>query len=123
MKAAVAISFSLFLFGLGYVFVTPPFQVADEINHFLRAYQLSTGRPVTWRNGRIGGEFPNEIVRATEAFSHLPFHSGNRASRAQWRAAWNAGPAAGDTFCDLFNTVVYSPVPYVPQTIGVTVGR
>ncbi len=34
------------VYGILFVFFTPPFQVADETNHFYRAYQMSEGRLV-----------------------------------------------------------------------------
>lgn len=32
------------IFGLSFLVVTPPFQVPDETNHFLKAYQVYTGQ-------------------------------------------------------------------------------
>lgn len=117
----------LFFCGLLFLFVTPPFQVADEINHFLRACQIARNVPIAWRNGRIGGEFPHSLAASTQAFAGVPFHSDTRVSAAQWKAAWARFPTIDwreepKDFVDLFNTVIYSPLPYVPQILGIAVG-
>lgn len=43
LNAAKSFLFIFLLFGTLMVFLTPPFQVPDEINHFYRAWQVSTG--------------------------------------------------------------------------------
>ena len=47
------------------VFLSPPSQVPDEPSHFLRAYQVSTGRlsPERLENG-LGGFVPSSLLYA-----------------------------------------------------------
>ncbi len=79
------------LFGLAFVFVTPPFQVPDEYNHFFRAYEISQGKLLSQKvlrsNILIGFEYfpgsdtkmssyavgdylPKELVGLANGISH-----------------------------------------------------
>lgn len=51
------------VFGLLFVFITPPFQSPDENSHFLKAYSVSKGEifPEV-KNGKIGNYFPKEYL-------------------------------------------------------------
>jgi uncharacterized membrane protein len=153
------------VYGIFFLFVTPPFQVPDEPNHFYRAYQISEGRfiaakkfpptlttdQIAERNkeiieiqnalvkgdtetvqrvmqslkgfGGIGGFLPESLATTTKAFLRL------------------LNPANRQIFCDLLpflrlplnekdrtfihfpNTALYSPVPYLPQAVGIALGR
>ncbi|MBL4577677.1 MAG: DUF2142 domain-containing protein, partial [Flavobacteriales bacterium] len=47
------------IYGLSFLIVTPPFQVPDERNHFLKAYQISTGQLRGVKDmDRVGGYVP-----------------------------------------------------------------
>jgi len=114
--------------GLALVFITPPFQVADEPNHFFRAYQVSQGELV----GQVapgeqyaGGLIPDSL---SQTVSHLardvPFHS-----EQKYSVSWLEGAFAmdldpeRDTFLGFSNTVLYSPVSYAPQAAAIALGR
>ncbi|NJO92119.1 MAG: DUF2142 domain-containing protein [Chloroflexia bacterium] len=55
-------SFTAGFYGLLMILVTPPFQVADEFNHFYRSYQISTGQflPLS-ENNRLIAEVPKSF--------------------------------------------------------------
>ena len=56
-------------FGLLVIFITPPFQVPDEINHFYRAWQLSEGQFLPVKNdARVGGFIPKSVDSLTVFF-------------------------------------------------------
>jgi uncharacterized membrane protein len=112
--------------GMVLVFMTPPFQAPDEPSHFYRAYQISEG---TWKAqrvaGRVGGVLPRSLAQTAEpivaqvAFRyerkttpgaildllHIPLNEQDRA------------------FTDFPYIGWYSPVTYVPQAIGIRIGR
>ncbi len=108
------------LFGLIYLFVTPPLQVPDEPAHFLRSWQVSEGQfTAIQKDQRVGGEVPLSL----EKFCH-PF----------WLSIFPGKPLNADTmkhaagielqpeikkFKDFNNTALYSPLCYAPQALGI----
>ena len=61
------------VFGLLFVFITPPFQSPDENSHFLKAYSVSKGKffPEV-QNKKLGNYFPKEYlnyIKEKEKFS------------------------------------------------------
>ena len=58
------------------LFVVPPFQVPDEINHFKRADQVSRGGLVGHRIGTsAGGAVSAGIDASAHEFAGIPFHA------------------------------------------------
>ena len=51
------------IFGMLFVFLTPPLQSPDEDSHFKRSYQISKGHfyPVE-KDNKIGNYFPKEML-------------------------------------------------------------
>jgi len=112
------------LFGLLFLFLTPPLQVPDEPAHFLRAWRISEGNFFADReDNRVGGWVPLSL----EKFSH-PY----------WLAIFPGTPVTVDTlihsskivinpqvkkFKDFNNTALYSPVCYAPQALGIFICR
>jgi uncharacterized membrane protein len=114
------------VFGLLFVFFTPPALVGDEPNHFFRAYQISEGqiigekqddfsggwlpRSVIWTNRQLVGniEMNQDVKFNTDLISellYLPLEPENQ-------------------FFERFpNTVVYAPVAYLPQVLGILIGK
>src|SRR5271154_5081471 len=89
-------------FGTAMVFVTPPFQVADEFWHFFRAYQVSMGRFVAQSQGNTqGGMLPFSLLRLADRFAKLPGHSGEKTSlKAILDARQIALDPQREIFCD-----------------------
>lgn len=137
------------VFGISVVLITPPFQVADEHNHFARAYQVSEGHLVSTKqtftaNDRFGPyEYVNSVAFRQEEFvasgGMLPisvadtfetaskgveFYSDSKHSLYKTFALLNK-PLNTDRkiFIHFANTAVYSPIPYLPQSIGIAAGR
>ena len=112
------------IWGSLFLFVTPPFQVPDENRHFYRAYQLSEGTLFgTKQDDAGGGDLPYSVIYTAESTSHLAFH-------------WERKHRFRDTFMLLgfrlrpqdrmfipFISVIYSPIPYVPQVLGILPAR
>lgn len=111
------------------VFLTPPFQVHDEFQHFFRAYQVSEGR--LWgfaQNQRAGDVLPaslQDFVLASwgtlDIWTIPPLESQPLIGTLR---EWNR-PLLPDerAFADFAGAVVYSPLAYLPQAMGIYVGR
>lgn len=109
----------------------PPFQNADEPNHFLRAAQLADGGLVATRfptaaadgAARIaaGGLADPAMWTASVPFRELFFHPERRAKSTYWTpdVYWSATRVMQE----FPNTAVYPPLFYAPSAIGVLAGR
>jgi uncharacterized membrane protein len=109
---------------------TPPFQVADEPLHFMRAAQIAEGDFVGTRftrtlpNGKTeltgGGAIDPAIVAAATPFSAIQFHPEVRAKRADWapNIHWSSQRALVS-----FPTANYPPIFYLPSSAGILLGR
>ena len=102
--------------------------VADEDAHFLRAYQVSEGGLVSYKSPdgtSCGGLLPQSLA---DAIANMPvgviFHPEVKYDTsyifASLRKPLNLGRRS---FLDFKNTALYSPVPYLPQALGIAVGR
>ena len=102
-------------FGLCLVFLTPPFQVPDELVHYCRAFEIS--------EFQFRGEnktVPASIFRLESVFSHLKFNPDAKTSYKEIDSLASLkldpgikSPSAGPDYI----------VPYLPQALGVSVGR
>jgi len=114
------------LFGLGLAVVTPPFQVPDEPSHFFRAYRVSEGRlDLMLPRGSAGAELPASVKRiADDLWADLPFHAEKKIAPAKIAAAFRV-PLDPDrrVMAWFSNTLQYPFVPYVPQALGIALGR
>ena len=111
--------------GLCMVFVTGPFQAPDEFNHFSRAYQISEGQFLGERaDGRAGGWLPEGIINARVAFAGVAFHPKvkiqSKVMKRLWREPFDANRKV---FYGFPNTVLYFPLCYLPQALGIAAGR
>ncbi|MBK8501992.1 MAG: DUF2142 domain-containing protein [Saprospiraceae bacterium] len=105
------------LFGLIMVFLTPPFQVPDEVNHFYRAYQIADGGFFAERhNQRLGGHVPESFIKLTEPFLDLRWKMNRKTSYPKIRDQLSI-PLNEEkkVFIDFPNTALYSPISYLPQ--------
>jgi uncharacterized membrane protein len=113
------------LFGTALVFLTPPFQVADEFWHFFRAYQISLGQLVAQSRGNTqGGVLPASLLKLSSRFADLPFHPHHKTSLEKILDAGRI-PLNPEqtTFCYFPNSANYCPLVYAPQAAAIAVGR
>ncbi len=119
--------------------LTPPFQAPDEPNHFLRAYQLSTGClwgetgvvgiPEVETRRTAGGHVPAVVHMDSARFSDLAFHPERQVDAGRWRSEMRASGsltpdrARGEVFSEFRNTVLYPPVAYGPAVLGILASR
>jgi uncharacterized membrane protein len=112
--------------GLLYVVVTPPFQVPDEPNHFYRCYQLTRAQIFSKRQDNLwGGELPRSLVYVVEDTAGSPGYQPEAKSNLQAIMDGLHRPLRPwkTMFVHFPNTAIYSPVPYIPQGVGILSGR
>lgn len=110
------------IFGIGFVFITPPFQAPDEIIHFYIAYEFSDFNNIL--KLEQDKYIPESLVMTTNAFEDIPFHSERKISVDKILNLINIpshGSVADNKVPFKFN--LYSPIPYVPQIVGISIGK
>jgi hypothetical protein len=107
---------------------TPPFMGPDEPNHTYRAYLLTLGQPIAGKvevgDGlRGGGPADRGAIAAAAVFEPLKFNPDRKAEPGEMAAAraipWTGSKAP----TDFQNTAIYGPAFYVPQALGLALGR
>jgi uncharacterized membrane protein len=114
------------LFGGVLVFLTPPYSVPDELAHFHRAYHCSQGKLYACkRGGQSGDDLPKSLI---ETYVVITDQAKNDAQyEISWAKINKASRIALDSerqrFTVFSNTVLYSPLPYLPQAAAIFAGR
>ncbi|MBF0556353.1 MAG: DUF2142 domain-containing protein [Nitrospirae bacterium] len=114
------------VFGLLFVVIVPPFQAPDETNHFYRSYQISEGRFLAERRGGdVGGMLPESLIKTAKTLSKdIPGHPENKQEVSEIVEAFNIPIDEGRrAFLNFHYTVLYSPVPFIPQAAAIYAGR
>lgn len=110
--------------GVLMVFLTPAFMVPDEPNHFYRAYQVSELNFIPEvDNNRLGGVLPKSLVDL-----QLKIWETNGINPKVDKVLFNDCLSISlnpeeKTFIFFPNTSLYSPVSYIPQAIGISIGK
>lgn len=113
------------IMGLACLILTPPFQVADEPDHFFRIVQVAGGAMVGERRGaESGGEIPAALVAMRDHFvDGDPASGAVRWDRNKWasvkpylthRVDWS--PVQ---YVDFRTKTLYAPAVHLPQVVGV----
>lgn len=115
------------VFGMAFLLITPPFQGADEIVHFYRAYQVSEGHFIADRTSKsIGGELPvslGKVVSETNP-NAIAFYPQNKYDVYRTEHALSIKNSLGEKkFYDFSTSAPYSPVSYIGPSSGITVAR
>jgi uncharacterized membrane protein len=114
------------LYGLVFVFATPPFQVPDEPAHFYRAYAVSEGNPsARLGEGGLGAMLPASLEElGVELKGDLPFHPERRiAPEKILRALQVPLDEERRRFTDYRTSAQFTLVSYLPQAAGIAVAR
>ncbi len=112
------------VFGVAFLFATPPLDIPQEARHFARAYMISEGRLlVPSADVRGGATIPRSLV----VLHHRVPHSGpgQRPVVHDPREVVKLlqVPLAPQDRVLLKSHSLYSPLAYAPQALGVFVGR
>ncbi len=112
-------------FGILFLLIIPPFQVPDEPNHFFRSYQIAEGRFVAEkRDNAAGGLIPKSLIDSVTPWSDIPFHAEKKAEEQRFIQTFSISLQEKErVFWNFANTALYSPVPYLPQALGISVGK
>ncbi len=110
------------------VLLTPPFQVNDEVQHFYRAYELSEFHiRAEVQNGISGATIPDslpELVRSFDYAAHgLPLTVGPAPLAKTLELASIPLQSSKRHFVAFPGSAFYSPLPYLPQILGIAIGR
>jgi len=114
----------ILIFGLLLTVFTPPFKVPDEINHFYRAWQVSTGTFSSIKqNQRLGGYIPKSLENFSSEFRPFTLIQYNKmTSNYVWQKRLIALNQNDTIFKDYANTALYSAFIYLPQAFGIFIG-
>ncbi|HWA93756.1 MAG TPA: DUF2142 domain-containing protein, partial [Terracidiphilus sp.] len=98
---------------------TPPFLSPDEPGHFARAYQIAGGKIL----GSDGGYIDEGILRLWNYISEGHFPPQVHYS-PEYRAGAEEIPWTGNrVFYEFPNIAQYSPTGYLPQALGIMLGK
>lgn len=106
---------------VAFTFVTPPFQVPDEVGHFWRAESIAYGT-ILPRMSPAGaaGELPKDLAALVHVFWKNTGNvriTGDDFHRARWVRIEGENPVP------VRYPAGYTPVPYVPQILAALVAR
>jgi len=114
------------LFGCILAFLSPPYSVPDELAHFHRAYHCSQGKLYADnRDGATGDDLPSSLAETYLAIA------GPARNDKEFEISWaKLDKAFGipldpqrQRFTHFSSTALYSPVPYVPQSLAIWAAR
>lgn len=114
------------LFGLLFLIFTPPFQAPDEQLHFFRAYEISDGHIIEKKdNASVGDWLPRSLVTTvTELMGDIPKNPDKKITAQKIISFLSLPLNRSDVvFVSFPSTAFYSPVPYLPQVIGISIGK
>ena len=113
------------VWGVVQVFLVPPLQVPDEGDHWFRAWALTDGQFTADRQGKI--TLPAGFTRMADLYMRLveaglPVSLEGQAGFSSYADLFNsAGPPGTISVASRVRT--YGPVGYLPQALGVGLGR
>jgi uncharacterized membrane protein len=99
------------------------FMAPDESVHFYRAYQVSQGHMVSEsRNGVTGGLIPEKIVQDVEHNFSTEVRLGGDPPLPRLQYFIDRSDQ-NEVFTKFPSSALYSPVAYIPQAVGIAVGK
>lgn len=104
------------LMGIIFLIIIPYLKVPDEFLHFNRIFEISEGHILSDKKDGVGGR---ELPEMTYVKAHYP--------DAKYSDIWSASGAEvryeERTWKSFPTTALYAPVSYLPQVIGVFLGK
>lgn len=107
-----------FIFGITFLIITPPGQVADEYRHFTRAYGVS--------QGNFFGEsslIPRRLNDYLATTAGMPFHPEKKIRPSDLLAFWGQPLNPAEQASHKMSTSVYFPIAYFFSGLGIAIGR
>lgn len=111
--------------GIVFCFVVPPMYVPDEPTHFYKAYDISTGHLAQRNIGQTSGDYtPSGIVEfATDAMDTRVRNPQNYHYVSDTKKLASIRLGDKKEAREYPNFASYPPVVYIPQAIGIMLGR
>ncbi len=123
------------IFGLVILFVTPPFQVPDEAQHFFRAFQFAEGnfrqlvlihsehKPGAPDAPHYAANLPKSLGTLVDSMdlTSIRFRPDSKFKSTKLRE--NSGTSLNPSDRDYLPVPPYPPAGYIPQIIGIAIGR
>ncbi|MCP1230069.1 DUF2142 domain-containing protein [Acetobacter indonesiensis] len=112
--------FFMLIAGIECIVLTPPFQVADEFNHFMRAIQISEGHIVGIRRDPLtaGGILPSSLINMGQSFNYLKFSPDKKVDLVGLSDAYMTPWSQQTEFVGYASTVFYPPSSYAGVVLG-----
>ncbi len=111
------------VWGVLYLTVVPPFQVADEDRHFYRACQVAVGEMLAVvHDEQAGGWLPESVFECGSCTSYMRWRPSEKISRSEIFAQFKVPLNAEKCVFKEFRSAVYSPVAYVPSALIIRIG-
>jgi uncharacterized membrane protein len=110
------------------ILLTPPFQAPDENWHFYRAYELSELKIISEvRNGASGAVLPDSLPGLVQQSVYSKDEVLYPATPAPFAQTMSHASIPLNSsvrhFVAFPGSAYYSPLPYLPQALGIAVGR
>ena len=116
------------IYGLGFLLVTPAFQVPDEYEHFYRSLYVSEGHIVPEKLGDISGVYVPESVKYTsdtvnqEWYTFLQDENNKTNLTSLLYLPFNSKNMVFEDISRIF-VITYSPVPYMISAFAIDIGK
>ncbi|MCP3745968.1 DUF2142 domain-containing protein [Paenibacillus sp. A3M_27_13] len=115
------------IIGLAWLFILPPFQAPDENSHFYRAYGVTEGTIMckNYKGSNAGSFLPSNLLEFTNTLksNQIRFNYDVKQNPRDVYDSYDLFPNKNSSFQEYVNSCVYSPVPYIPQTLGILIGK
>ena len=106
-------------FGLLFVFITPPFQVADENQHFNYAYAISNGEFFGYNT-----EIPRSVYNLLVATNNLPTNPSEKILYKEITDFIGVTLNPYDSYPTTYQgTAKVNPVPYLPMALNLIITK
>ena len=113
-----------FVFGTGILITTPPFQVADEIAHFDRAYKLSEFSTFQKTENNVSGDYvPSNIDSAFMMFRYLSWRPTVKVEKEKIYEAFNIPLEKNNKKFVGIDAGPYFYLSYIPQYPAIYLGK
>ncbi len=114
------------IFGVTFALAFPPFQAPDESSHMVRAYQISEFRILTPKNeaGILGDYIPESLIKTMgDSMQDVAHNKEKKVDLGRIIGLFGRDLNPEKRVFFPVAMALYSPVPYLPQTAAMLLGR
>ena len=112
------------IFGMLFVFLTPPFQSPDEDSHFKRSYQISKGNfyPIE-KNHEMGNYFPEEMLLYIDEKLKMQSNRDKKENYSEISEEEQGYMLYDKMKFQNYSTVKVIPIVYIAPAIGIVFSK